>query len=135
VGLPFGTSYGPAAQIHQLLRRTNLDAQPVKVAFLILTDDVQRATPGLVMATRLKVNRGADVRVLFFGPGVKLASSGAIDEQLSAMREAGLVPTACTANADQYGVRAEIDARPIELLAAGAEVAKYATEGYTVLSF
>lgn len=112
-----------------------MDAQPVKVAFLILSDDVKRAAPGLVMATRLKMNRGADVRVLFFGPGVMLASSGAIDDQLKALREAGLAPAACTANADQYGVRAEIEARPIELLAAGAEVEEFARQGYTVLSF
>ena len=112
-----------------------MDSQQVKIAFLILTDDVNRAIPGLVMATRLKANQGADVRVLFFGPGVKLASSGALDQHLSALGEAGLMPAACTANADQYGVRAEIESRPIQLLAAGAEVATFAKEGYTVLSF
>ncbi|MHB8324417.1 MAG: DsrE family protein [Candidatus Dormibacteria bacterium] len=112
-----------------------MDAQQVKIAFLILTDDVNRAAPGLMMATRLKANQGADVRVLFFGPGVKLASSGAIDSQLSTLREAGLMPMACTGNADQYGVRAELESRSIRLLAAGAEVASFAREGYTVLSF
>jgi hypothetical protein len=31
---------------------------PAKIAFLILSDDPARAIPGLVMATRLKENRG-----------------------------------------------------------------------------
>lgn len=42
---------------------------PAKVAFLILTDSPERGIPGLVMASRLKMNRGADVRVLFSAPG------------------------------------------------------------------
>ncbi len=111
------------------------EALPVKVAFMILTDDPGRGVPGLVMATRMKANRGADVRVLFFGPGVKLAASGAIDEQLEALRAAGIGPSACRANVEQYGLVDEIGARPLELLAAGAEVEDFARQGYTVLSF
>ncbi len=108
---------------------------PAKVAFLVLSDDPARAVPGLVMASRMKANRGADVRVLFFGPGVRLAASGAVDEQLQALREAGVLPKACTANVEQYGVGDQIGARPIELLAAGAEVEEFHRMGYTVLSF
>lgn len=111
------------------------DQTPAKVAFLILSDDPARAVPGLVMATRMKENRGADVRVLFFGPGVKLAASGAVDEQLQALRHAGVLPKACRANVEQYGVAAAVEARPLELLAAGAEVEEFARRGYTVLSF
>ncbi len=110
--------------------------QPLaKVAFLILSDDPARAVPGLVMAARMKANRGADVRVLFFGPGVKLAASGVADEQLEALRAAGVGAKACAANVEQYGLAAEMSARPVELLAAGAEVEDYARQGYTVLSF
>lgn len=109
--------------------------EPVKVAFMILSDDPARALPGLVMAGRMKANRGADVRVLFFGPGVKLAASGAADEQLQALQQAGIVPKACTANVEQYGVGQQIGARPLELLAAGAEVEEFSRLGYTVLSF
>lgn len=108
---------------------------PAKVAFLILSDDPERAVPGMVMATRMKANRGADVRVLFFGPGVKLAASGAVDEQLHALRAAGIGPKACSANVEQYDLTHEINARPLELLAAGAEVEEFARQGYTVLSF
>jgi hypothetical protein len=108
---------------------------PSKIAFLILSDDPARAVPGLVMATRLKENRGAEVRVLFFGPGVKLAGSGEIDEQLAGLQTAGIQPKACAANVEQYGIAAQVASRPIELLAAGAEVERYAQEGYTVLSF
>jgi len=108
---------------------------PARVAFLILSDDPGRAIPGLVMAARMKANRGADVRVLFFGPGVKLAASGAADEQLDALRAAGIWAKACSANVAQYGLAEEIASRPLDLLAAGAEVEELARQGYTVLSF
>jgi len=110
-------------------------ANPAKVAFLILSDDPARAIPGMVMAARMKEHRGADVRVLFFGPGVKLAASGLADEQLDALRKAGIIAKACSANVEQYGLVDEIGARPLELLAAGAEVEEFAHQGYTVLSF
>lgn len=109
--------------------------EPAKVAFLILSDDPARAVPGLVMASRMKANRGADVRVLFFGPGVRLVASGAVDEQLQVLREVGVLPKACAANVEQYGVGEQIGSRPVELLAAGAEVEEFHRMGYTVLSF
>ncbi|MBT1004390.1 DsrE family protein [Paenarthrobacter sp. DKR-5] len=108
---------------------------PAKVAFLILTDSPDRGIPGLVMASRLKMNRGADVRVLFFGPGVKLAGSGAADQQLADLIDSGVKPTACSGQVEQFGLAEEFASRPIELLAAGAEVEAYAREGFTVLSF
>ena len=98
---------------------------------MILSDDPGQALPGLVMAARMKANRDADVRVLFFGPGVKPAASGAADEQIAAL----VVAKACCANVEQYGIVEEISVRPLELLAAGAEVEEYARQGYTVLSF
>ncbi|MHB1504246.1 MAG: DsrE family protein [Acidimicrobiales bacterium] len=110
-------------------------SHPAKLAFMILSDDPARAIPGLIMATRLRTNRQADVRVLFFGPGVKLAASGAVDEQLAGLREAGIGPKACVANVEQYGLADEIGARPVDLLPAGAEVEQFAQEGYTVISF
>lgn len=87
------------------------------------------------MAARMKANRDADVRVLFFGPGVKPAASSAADEQIAALVAAGVVAKACCANVEQYGIVEEISVRPLELLAAGAEVEEYARQGYTVLSF
>lgn len=110
-------------------------APTARVAFMIISDDPARAVPGLVMATRMKQNRGADIRVLFFGPSVKLAASGQIDEQLAALRDAGIGTKACRANVEQYGVADDIGARPLELLAAGAEVEEFALQGYTVVSF
>ncbi len=109
--------------------------QAAKVAFVILSDDPARAIPGLVLAGRMKENRGADVRLLFFGPGVRLAASGEADEHLATLRRVGVVPTACQANVAQYELDEQIGARPIELLAAGAEIESYALEGYTVVSF
>lgn len=112
-----------------------VDDRPAKVAFMIISDDKSRAVPGLVMATRLKVNRGADVRVLFFGPAVRLAASGLIDTQLAELRDAGIGAKACRANVEQYDVDEEISVRPLELLSAGAEVEAFARDGYTVVSF
>ncbi len=106
-----------------------------KVAFMIISDDPARAIPGIVMATRMKSNRGVDVRVLFFGPSIKLAASGQIDSQLADMHDAGIGAKACRANVEQYEVAQEISTRPLELLAAGAEVEAFALEGYTVVSF
>jgi len=111
------------------------DNSNAKVAFMIISDDPARAIPGLTMATRMKVNRGADIRVLFFGPGVQLAASGQIDEQLGELLNAGIGAKACRANVEQYGVADEVGSRPLELLAAGAEVEDYALAGYTVVSF
>ncbi len=108
---------------------------PAKVAFMIISDDPARAVPGMVMATRMKANRGADVRVLFFGPGVRLAASGLIDLQLAEMRDAAIGATACRANVEAYDIVEEISVRPLELLAAGAEVEQFALQGYTVVSF
>ena len=109
--------------------------QGARVAFMIVSDDPDRSVPGLVMATRLKLNRGADVRVLFFGPGVRLAASGVIDEQLHDLRDAGVNTMACSANVESYEVAVEIASRPIELTSAGAEVEEFAVRGFTVLSF
>lgn len=108
---------------------------PARVAFLILSDEPARALPGLTMAARMKTNRGADVRVLFFGPGVKVAASGAADEQLQALQAAEVRTTACAANVEQYGLAEEAAKRPLTLLAAGAEVEEFARQGFTVLSF
>jgi hypothetical protein len=83
---------------------------------MIISDDPARAIPGMVMATRMKVHRNA-------GPSVKLAASGQIDDQLSELESAGIGTKACLANVEQYGVADEIGTRPLELLAAGAEVA------------
>lgn len=112
-----------------------MNLQTARVAFMILSDDPARAVPGLVMATRMKINRGADVRVLFFGPGVQLAASGQIDEQLRDLRDAGISTKACRTNVENYGIVAEISARPLELSSAGAEVEEFALRGFTVVSF
>lgn len=111
------------------------DSTGAKLAFLILSDDPARAVPGLVMAQRMRQNRNADVQVLFFGPGVKLASSGAVDDQLDGLQVAGISSKACSANVAQYGVAEQIAPRPIELLPAGAEIERFARENYTILSF
>ena len=101
----------------------------------MLSDDPARVMPGMVMARRLKENRNAEVRVLFFGPSVRLASSGALDDAVNGLVESGIKPASCTALVDQFGLQKEYAERPIELLAAGAEVESWALNGYTVLSF
>lgn len=106
-----------------------------KVAFLILSDDPNRVVPGLIMAARMKENRGSDVRVLFFGPGIKLAADGLIDQQIEDLAKLEIKVAACSNLATSYGVEASMQERPIELLSAGAEVERFAIEGFTVLSF
>ena len=87
------------------------------------------------MASRLKMNRGAEVHVLFFGPGVRVAGSGAADQHLADLIDSGIKPRACSGHVEQFGLANEFASRPIELFAAGAEVEAYAREGFTVLSF
>ncbi len=106
-----------------------------KLAFLIISDDANKVLPGLVMARRLKENRDADVRVLFFGQGVKLAGTPAIDEPVKGLTEVGIMPKACITQVEQFGLKSEYSTRPFELLPAGAEVEAWAQGGYTVLSF
>ncbi len=112
-----------------------LSEEQAKIAFLVLSEDPARAVPGLVMASRLKENRGADVRVMFFGPGVRLAASGKVDEQINVLRNVGVLPKACRANVEQFNLQTEMAERPIDLLAAGAEIEEYHRLGYTVVSF
>ena len=83
----------------------------------------------------MKANRGADVPVLLFNPGVKLVASGVADEQLHTLRAACIGAKACSANVELYGLVEEIAVRPVEPLATGAEVEEYARQGYRALSF
>ncbi len=112
-----------------------MDTKQAKVAFMILSDDPARAIPGLVMAKRLKEHRGDDVRVLFFGPGVKLAASGDVDTQIQELRAVDILPKACGANVEAYGIAEPMSQKPIELLSAGQEVEEFHHQGYTVLTF
>ncbi len=123
------------ATLFQMIRREYRTLTQAKVAFLIISDDPDRVLPGLVMARRLKENRGADVRVLFFGPAVKTAVSGPLDEAVQGLAEVGISAKACSTQVEHYELNRDYSARPIELLAAGAEVEAWATQGYTVLSF
>ena len=109
--------------------------ETAKVAFLIISSEADRARPGLIMASRLHANRGADVRVLFFGPGVALAASGKVDSEIEALREAEILPRACRANVESFKVEDQIASRDIELTNAGGDVIEFATQGYTVLTF
>lgn len=106
-----------------------------KVAFLILSDDPNRAIPGLTMAARMKENRDSDVSVLFFGPGVKLAADDRIHQQIEDLANLGIRTSACSNQVTAFGIETAMQARPIELLSAGAEVERFALEGFTVLSF
>ncbi len=78
-----------------------------RVAFMIISDDHERAVPGPVMATPMKVNHDADVRELFFGPGVRLSASGTVDATLADLRDAGISARACSTNVENYGVTAQ----------------------------
>ncbi len=107
----------------------------VKIAFMILSGDADRAGPGLTMAYRMKTNRNADIRVLFFGPGVKLAAGGQVDHEIKQLEGAGVIPRACVHNAETFGVDGQIRELGIELTRASGDIASFHEEGFTVLSF
>ena len=104
-------------------------------AFMIIRDDPTRADPGIAMTTRMKMDRGVDVRVLFFGPSIKLAAIGQIDSQLADLRDDGIGATACRTNIEQYEVTKEIGVRRLKLLPMSAEVESFAREGSAVVTF
>lgn len=110
-----------------------------RLAFLVVSgpDQIDRALPGLHMAERVKTQRGAEVQVLFFGPGVRLLASGdpRVKERVDALRAAGITPQACRGNAEMFSVVSEVEALDVQLSMAGQVVTGWAEQGYTVLTF
>lgn len=96
-----------------------------------------KALAGVVLAGRLKQNRGQDVEVYFFGPGVKLAgqASGRMKEALDALAEAKVPAGVCPFNAEQYGVTDELASNGYRMEPAGEALVRLVEEGYAVVGY
>ncbi|MCL6562758.1 MAG: DsrE family protein [Firmicutes bacterium] len=108
-----------------------------KIAFWITAGPelADKALANLVMAERLKKNRGQEVEVYFFGPGVKLAgeAQGKVREAIDALKAAEVPLRACPAIADQYGVTARMSEDGIVMEPAGQVLVRLVEEGYEVV--
>lgn len=109
-----------------------------KIAFWITAgpDQVDKAMSGLRLAQRLRANRGQDVRVYLFGPGVALGESAipAVIEVLSDLRESEVPVQACPANVTQMGLDEKVlTGRGIALEPAGNIMIELVESGYQVV--
>ncbi len=109
-----------------------------KIAFWITAgpDQVDKAMSGLRLAQRLRANRGQDVRVYLFGPGVALgASDGAPVTEVLADLAASEVPMqACPANVAQMGLDEQVlTGRGIALEPAGNIMIELVESGYQIV--
>ncbi len=108
-----------------------------KIAFWITAGPelADKALANLVLAGRLKKNRGQTVEVYFFGPGVKLAAhpSDAIRQAMAALAQAEVPVAACPANVEQYGLSAQITEQGIKMEPAGEALVRLVTDGYQVV--
>lgn len=88
-----------------------------------------------MLAARLRSQRGADARVFFFGPGVRLAGSpeGPVVEALKALHEAEVPTGACTFQAQQFGVAQNLTDGGIDLEPAGEVILRLTEEGYQIV--
>ncbi|MBX5465945.1 MAG: DsrE family protein [Firmicutes bacterium] len=108
-----------------------------KIAFWITAGPelAEKVLPNLVMAERLKKQRGQEVEVYFFGPGIRLAAEaeGRMKEAIEALRSADIPMRACPAIADQYGVSARMTEQGIVLEPAGQVLVQLVESGYQVV--
>jgi len=108
-----------------------------KVAFWITAGPglADKALSNLVLAGRLKANRGQDVQVYFFGPGVELAgkAEGPLLEALKTLGQEQVPMAACPFNADQYGVTATMTEHGIHLEPAGEALIRLVEAGYQIV--
>ncbi|WP_298345117.1 DsrE family protein [Ferrimicrobium sp.] len=110
----------------------------VKIAFWITAgpDQVDKAMSGLRLAQRLRANRGQDVRVYLFGPGVALGESSipAVLEVLSDLQESEVPVQACPANVTQMGLDEKVlTGRGIALEPAGNIMIELVESGYQII--
>ena len=109
-----------------------------KIAFWITAgpDQVGKAMSGLRLAERLKTNRGEDVKVYLFGPGVALGQSDIpeVVKVLEDLRAGEVGVQACPANVEQLGLdQATIEAHGINLRPAGEVLVELVEAGYQIV--
>jgi hypothetical protein len=99
-------------------------------------DQEAKVQANLRLALRLKTVRGQDVRVYFFGPGVRLAESGseAVRSLIRDLHNEGITIEACPANVEQMQLdAAAITGLGIELHPAGEVLVSAIEDGYQVI--
>lgn len=92
---------------------------------------------GIVLASRLKKNRGQDVEVYFFGPGVELVGkpSPKVAEALAMLRDAEVHGGYCPFNAEQFGVEEAVSGAGLHGEAAGEALIRLVEDGYQVVGY
>ncbi|MCL4334624.1 MAG: DsrE family protein [Candidatus Thermoplasmatota archaeon] len=102
------------------------------------TGEKERALAGIMLARNLKAREIVeDVRVIFFGPSEKALASGDRDflEQYKLLANAGIVASACVAIADSEGISNSLKDMGLILEPVSIPIARYASEGYQILTF
>ncbi len=78
----------------------------------------------------------ADITFIVWGPSAKLlASDPELKEQVTKMKEAGIVLEACKACADRYGVSGMLQELGIDVKYMGQPLTQYIKEGRHILTF
>lgn len=110
-----------------------------KVAFWITAGPEleAKAISGIILASRLKKNRGQDVEVYFFGPGVQLVGkpSEKVKEALAMLRDAEVHGGYCPFNAQQFDVETAVTAEGLHGEAAGEALVRLIEDGYQVVGY
>lgn len=110
-----------------------------KVAFWITAGPEleAKALSGIVLASRLKKNRGQDVEVYFFGPGVELVGkpSEKVKEALAMLRDAEVHGGYCPFNAQQFDVESAVSGEGLHGEPAGEALVRLIEEGYQVVGY
>jgi len=112
-----------------------------KALIIILSgsDNPVKVKLGLNVAWRTK-NSGAfeDVKLIFFGPGEEFIAKTEDKEIIEAYEQVlsnNIIPQACVAVADGYGVSKILIDKKVELVHAGQAIAQIMAEGYQPLTF
>jgi len=109
-----------------------------KIAFWITAgpDQVEKAMSGLRLAQRLRANRGQDVRVYLFGPGVALGTldGGPIVDVLAELSASEVSVKACPANVAQMGLdETVLTSRGVAMEPAGDVMIELVESGYQIV--
>lgn len=111
----------------------------VKLAFWITAGPEleEKALSGLILAGRLKANRGQAMEVYLFGPGLRLVTSptARIKEALDKLREFEVPVGFCPANAKQQNAEDAMSASGYRPEPAGEAIVRLVEEGYEIVGY
>jgi hypothetical protein len=140
VALTF-SAFGPVSSDLSLNRSEDLMTEqegPSRLAVLWTSGDREVALKVTFMYTLNAKARGwfDDVTLIVWGPSSNLlASDSELQDQVRAMREAGVELVACRACADSYGVSENLEALGIEVKYMGVPLTEMLKGDWEVLTF